>query len=435
MQDEHKGQRRADKLVIEGGSRLTGRIGAKGAKNAALPIMAACILTEGLSRIKGIPRLTDVKVMGDILGCLGLGVERLRDGMVEITTSKEDNITAPYELVNEMRGSICVLGPLLGKRGRAMVALPGGCVIGQRPIDLHIKGLQALGAEIALEDGYVVAKTKSASGRLKGAEIYLGGAHGSTVLGTCNVMMAATLAEGTTTIESAACEPEVQDLANFLIKAGASISGVGTHRLVIEGVRKLRGTDYHIIPDRVEASTLMMAGAITKGDIFIENCRVEHLGAVIEKLREIGVEITEEEEGCRVKGRDSLLPTYIAALPYPGVPTDVQPQFMSLLSIVQGTSIITEKVFPDRFMHIAELNRMGADIRKEGPSAIIKGVEYLSGAQVVASDLRAGASLVLAGLAARGTTEIGGLHHLDRGYEALEDRLSGLGAHLRRVAG
>jgi UDP-N-acetylglucosamine 1-carboxyvinyltransferase len=419
-----------DKIVIQGGGRLKGRVNISGAKNAALPIIAACILTQGTSRIKGIPRqLTDVKLMEELLCFLGLQVNHSGEGVLEICTEKENLVTAPYELVNEMRGSICVLGPLLVSRGKAKVALPGGCVIGQRPIDLHVKGLQTLGAEISFKDGYVVAKAD----KLKGAEIYLGGAYGSTVLGTCNIMMAATLAEGTTVIESAACEPEVQDLANFLIQAGAKISGVGTNRLIIEGVKELHSVDYQIIPDRIEAGTFMAAAAITKGDVVLENVRLDHLGAVTEKFREIGVEITQELWGCSVKGGDNILSTSITTLPYPGLPTDMQPQLMSLLSIAQGTSVITEKVFPDRFMHIAELNRMGASIRKEGPSAIVNGVPHLSGTQVTASDLRAGAALVLAGLVAKGTTEISGLHYLDRGYESLEAKFAQLGARIERV--
>ncbi|MFQ5862704.1 MAG: UDP-N-acetylglucosamine 1-carboxyvinyltransferase [Candidatus Brocadiales bacterium] len=419
-----------EKIIIEGGYRLTGSITVNGAKNAALPVMAACILTKGASCIKAIPQLTDVGTMEQILERLGLKVERSGDGSMELGTVDADKVTAPYELVNEMRGSICVLGPLLSRRGEARVALPGGCVIGQRPIDLHIKGLRAMGAEIALKGGYIVARAK----RLKGTEIYLGGTHGSTVLGTCNVMMAASLAEGTTIMESAAREPEVQDLAEFLVKAGAKINGAGTNRIVIEGVKELRPVNYQIIPDRIEAGTLMIAGAITNGDVSVENMRPDHLSAVIDKLREIGVSVSEGPHSCKVRsGRPRA--SVITTSPYPGIPTDLQPQFMSLLSIAEGTSIITEKVFPDRFMHIAELNRMGANIQKEGPSAIVHGVEYLSGTQVVPLDLRAAASLLLAGLAARGTTEMRSVFHLDRGYKRLEERLKELGANLRRVVG
>lgn len=419
-----------EKIVIEGGHPLTGGVAVNGAKNAALPIMAACILIEGDCCLRSIPMLTDVSIMALILERLGLKVERSGDNTVEIGTVDASKITAPYELVNEMRGSICVLGPLLSKRREARVALPGGCVIGQRPIDLHLKGLRAMGAEITLKDGYIVAQAK----RLRGAEMYLGGAYGSTVLGTCNIMMAATLAEGTTIIESAAREPEVQDLAEFLTRAGAKIYGAGTNRIVIEGVRELRPVNYQIIPDRIEAGTLMIAAAITEGDVTVENVRPEHLGAVTDKLGETGASLSVGAHSCRVRGGRKLA-TLITTSPYPGMPTDLQPQFMALLSTAEGTSIITEKVFPDRFMHIAELNRMGADIRKEGHSAIVRGVEYLSGAQVVPSDLRAAASLVLAGLSARGTTEMRGVFHLDRGYERLEERLKSLGANIRRERG
>ncbi len=418
-----------EKFVIEGGHRLTGSITVNGAKNAALPIMAACILTKGASGVKAIPRLTDVSIMEHILERLGLKVEHLEDGSVELGTVDAEKVTAPYELVNEMRGSICVLGPLLARRGEARVALPGGCVIGQRPIDLHLKGLRAMGAEIDLKDGYIVARAK----RLKGAEIYLGGANGPTVLGTCNVMMAASLAEGTTVIESAAREPEVQDLAGFLVQAGARINGVGTNRIVIQGVKELKPVNYQIIPDRIEAGTLLIAGTITNGDVSVENIKPDHLSAVMDKLREIGVNVSTGPDSCRVReGR--LGASVITTSSYPGIPTDLQPQFMSLLSIAKGTSVITEKVFPDRFMHIAELNRMGANIQKEGPSAIVHGVDHLSGAQVVPSDLRAAASLLVAGLAARGATEVRSIFHLDRGYEHLEERLTSLGAKIKRVA-
>lgn len=418
-----------EKFVIEGGCRLTGSITVNGAKNAALPVMAACILTKGASRIRSIPKLTDVEIMGRILECLGLSVKHLEDGSLEMGTVDTTKVTAPYELVNEMRGSICVLGPLLARRNAAMVALPGGCVIGQRPIDLHLKGLRAMGAEIDLKDGYVVAYAT----RLRGTEIYLGGAHGSTVLGTCNVLMAATLAEGTTVIEAAAREPEVQNLAEFLVKAGAKISGVGTNRIVIEGVKELKPVDCQIIPDRIEAGTLMVAGAVTNGDVTVENIKPDHLSAVVDKLREVGVNVTLGRDSCRVRG-GRMTASVITTLAYPGIPTDLQPQLMSLLSIAEGTSVITEKVFPDRFMHIAELNRMGANIQKEGPSAIVHGVPYLSGAKVMASDLRAAASLVVAGLAARGTTEVRSIFHLDRGYEHLEERLTGIGAKIKREA-
>lgn len=418
-----------DKIVIEGGNRLEGSVRINGAKNAALPIMAACLLLNGPSRIKGIPNIVDIQTQSEILRNLGGEVKKLEDGTLEIIFrdgENTDKFTAPYEFVRQMRASICVLGPLLSKRRRAKVSYPGGCVIGQRPIDLHIKGLRALGAQIDTTEGYVTASTD----RLKGANISF---TGKTVLGTCNVMTAAVLAEGTTTIEYAACEPEVQDLANFLNKAGAKITGIGENKLTIEGVRELHGVDYEIIPDRIEAGTFMIAGAITKGDITLENVRSDHLGAVLDKLKEIGVEITIAGSNVRVKGNNVYHAVDLMTLPYPGMPTDMQAQFMALLCVVEGKSIITEKIFPDRFMHAAELRRMGADIRVDGSSAIIRGTSFLSGTEVMVSDLRAGAGLVLAGLVAKGTTHIHRVYHLDRGYEHLEDRLSKLGAAIKRV--
>jgi len=338
-----------------------------------------------------------------------------------------------------MRASICVLGPLLGKRGMAKVSIPGGCSIGSRPIDIHIKGIQSLGAQVDVKDGYVIATGE----RLKGSVIYLGGPYGSTVLGTCNVMMAAVLGDGRTIIENAACEPEVQDLANFLNKAGANISAIGEKNLIIDGVDELNGTEYEIIPDRIEAGTLMIAGAITGGRIVLENDASCYLASVIDKLREIGVDIklsstcnemanVSGNGECNVKCNGEIRPVNITTLPYPGVPTDMQAQFTALLSIANGTSIITERVFPHRFMHVAELNRMGANIRNDDAIAIIKGVSSLSGTTVMASDLRASASLVVAGLVAKGITEIRRLYHIDRGYEKLEDRLTSLGAKIWR---
>ncbi|MBE7545541.1 MAG: UDP-N-acetylglucosamine 1-carboxyvinyltransferase [Planctomycetia bacterium] len=418
-----------DKIVIEGESRLEGSVRINGAKNAALPIMAACLLLDGPSRIKGIPNIVDIQTQSEILMNLGGEVKKNEDGTIEILFrdgENNDKFTAPYELVRKMRASICVLGPLLSKRGRAKVSYPGGCVIGQRPIDLHIKGLTALGAQIETVEGYITASAD----KLKGANISF---TGKTVLGTCNVLTAAVLAEGTTTIEYAACEPEVQDLANFLNKAGAKIAGIGDNKLTIEGVQKLHGVDYEIIPDRIEAGTFMIAGAITRGDITLENVRPEHLGAVIDKLREIGVEITPLGNTIRVKGNHGYHAVDLMTLPYPGMPTDMQAQFMALLCIAEGKSIINEKIYPDRFIHAAELRRMGADIRVDGASAIIRGISFLSGTEVMVSDLRAGAGLVLAGLVAKGITQIHRIYHLDRGYERLEERLSILGAAIKRI--
>lgn len=433
-----------EKIVVKGGRPLHGNVRINGAKNAALPIMAACILTKGKSRIKNVPYLTDVKTLLEILNDLGVKTERQEDGAIELEVQYESNVTAPYEQVCKMRGSICVLGPLLGKRGKVKIAEPGGCIIGVRPVDLHLKGMKALGANIIEENGYIIG---SANG-LEGAEIYLGGPHGSTVTGTSNVMMAATLAKGKTIIKCAACEPEVQDLANFLNTAGAKISGIGTNELVIEGVKELHGVEYEIIPDRIEAGTFMIAGAITGGEITLENVRLDHMTAVIEKLVETGVTLnsfqgsnacSEQSESiggkCFVKGNGEFRPLTITTLPYPGMPTDMQAQFAALLSIANGTSIVTEKIYPNRVIHFAELNRMGADIHIEGASAVVKGVHKLSGAEVMASDLRASACLVIAGLAAEGTTEVSRSYHLDRGYERLEERLSALGAKISRVRG
>ena len=418
-----------EKIVIEGERRLEGRTRINGAKNAALPIMAACILLHGTSRIKGVPNIIDIRTQSEILQKLGGKIKRLDDGLLEITFldgENDDSFTAPYELVSKMRASICVLGPLLSKRRRAKVSYPGGCVIGQRPVDLHIKGLEALGARIETAEGYINATADV----LKGTNVSFAG---KTVLGTCNVMSAAVLAEGTTTIDYAACEPEVQDLAHFLNKAGARISGIGESKLTIEGVRELHGVDYEIIPDRIEAGTFMIASAITRGDVTLENVRADHLSAVIEKLKEIGTEVIVTGNEIRVRGTGAYRTTDITTLPYPGMPTDMQAQFMALLCTVEGKSIITEKIFPDRFMHAAELRRMGADIRIEGTSAIVTGTPHLSGTNVQVSDLRAGAGLVLAGLVAKGATHVHRIYHLDRGYERLEERLSTLGAAIKRT--
>jgi UDP-N-acetylglucosamine 1-carboxyvinyltransferase len=327
-----------------------------------------------------------------------------------------------------MRASICVLGPLLARKGKAHVSFPGGCVIGPRPIDLHLKGIETLNARVRVEKGYIVASTK----KLKGADVYLGGHFGSSVLATANTLMAATLADGVTVIENAACEPEVVDLANFLISMGAKIRGHMTHRIVVEGVKRLYGTDYSVIPDRIEASTYLIAAAITKGDIALRGARSENLSAVIDKLREAGLSIDSISNGLRARYVKKLRPIDVTTLPYPGFPTDVQAQIMSLMSITDGISVITEKIYPERFIHISELNRMGARILLEGPNAIIKGVKALSGAPVMASDLRASAALVLAGLVAKGTTEVHRVYHLDRGYEKLEEKLIQLGAKIQR---
>lgn len=417
-----------DRLIIEGGYSLQGTVRVSGAKNAALPILVATLLTDEKCIIRNVPDLRDVGLMMNILGELGVQTVWKEPGVIETEPVDSSSSTAPYELVRQMRASFCVLGPLLAKRGRARVSHPGGCVIGPRPVDLHLKGLRALGAKIEVVGGYVEAESSG----LRGQAMYLGGPFGSSVLGTCNVAMAATLAKGTTVIESAACEPEVADLCRFLNKMGARITGLGTPTLVIEGVGQLGGADYEILPDRIEAGTLIAATAITHGDVVLESAKLEHLRAVVDKLREIGVVATAWNEGIRVVDSSRARAVDFATLPFPGIPTDMQAQLMALLSTAEGTSVITEKVFPDRFMHIAELNRMGAHIRKEGSTAIVEGVAALSGAPVMASDLRASAALVVAALAARGQTEVHRAYHLDRGYEHIEKKLSLLGARIWR---
>ncbi|MDD5128281.1 MAG: UDP-N-acetylglucosamine 1-carboxyvinyltransferase [Candidatus Omnitrophica bacterium] len=416
-----------DKLVIEGGARLKGEVTISGAKNAVLPILAASLLTDEPCVIKGVPNLRDTNSMLKILRALGK-VAELDKGRVSICAGKTGNYIAEYKLVSTMRASFCVLGPLLGKLKKAKVSLPGGCVIGVRPVDLHLKGIKALGADISIDSGYVIAKTN----KLKGAYVYLGGVYGSSVLATDNVMMAAVLANGKTVIESAACEPEVADLAEFLIKMGAKIKGHGTPVIEIEGVKHLHGATHSIIPDRIEAGTLILASLVTGGDILIKNVQYQHLGSLLDKLHEAGAQIERGDGSLRVKGNKRLKSVNITTLPYPGFPTDMQAQMMSLMSVTPGISVITEKIYPDRFMHVSELNRMGAHIQREGPHAIVEGVKILSGAPVMASDLRASACLVLAGLAARGKTSISRIYHLERGYENIEEKLINLGAKVWR---
>ena len=432
-----------DRFIIHGGTPLHGTVRVSGSKNAALPMMAASLVASGPLRLQHAPDLADVRTLAALLRTLG--VESQRDGSTLSLECVDDRpCRADYDLVRRMRASICVLGPLLAKRRKAIVSLPGGCNIGHRPIDLHLRGLRALGAEIQIENGYVIA---SAS-RLRGANIHLGGDHGSTVTGTCNVMTAACLASGTTVIDAAACEPEVVDLGRLLIGMGARIEGLGTSQLVIDGVDELAGASHTVIPDRIEAATLMIAAAITGGEITIENVALEQMTAVVDCLREIGVSIRPSAEGCRVsvafrsakcwpfaERKATLQPVACHALPYPGFPTDVQAQLTALLCLTPGQSSVTDQVFPSRFMHVSELLRMGADIRREGDSALITGVAHLSGAHVMASDLRASAALVLAALAARGETTIHRIYHLDRGYEQLEIKLQSLGARVERLAG
>lgn len=416
---------------IVGGNRLKGSVRVSGAKNAALPIMAASLLCEGEVVLHDLPQVADVKSLAELLTKLGLQVERRPDGALSLTVRDEMNCKAEYDIVRKMRASICVLGPLLAKRGRAEVSMPGGCAIGDRPVDLHIRAMKKLGADVELVSGDLVARAK----RLRGAEMFLGGAFGSTVLGTANAMMAAVFAEGVTVIEMAACEPEVVDLANFLNACGASITGQGTPRIVIEGVRELKGCEYRIIPDRIEAGTFMVAAAITNSELKLDNCRLDHLMAFIDRLAAIGVQVERAENGAVVSSARRLEPAEVTTQPFPGFPTDLQAQTMALLCLADGNSIITEKIFPDRFLHVAELNRMGARLRKEGPTVIVEGVKRLIGAPVMASDLRASAALVLAGLAARGLTVVNRVYHLDRGYERLEEKLRSLGADIERCEG
>jgi len=416
-----------DKIVIEGGIPLKGEVTMSGAKNAVLPILAATLLTDEKCVIKNVPKLRDVHTMGRILKSLGVKVHASENQMT-IEPASYKGYVAHYRLVSTMRGSFCVLGPLLAKQKKAKVSLPGGCIIGSRPVDLHIKGIRSLGADLRIEKGYCIARSE----RLKGANMYLGGSFGSSCLGTANVMMAATLARGKTTIEMAACEPEVVDLAEFLIKMGAKIKGYKAHRIEIEGVKKLSGAEHTVIPDRIETGTYMLAAAVTGGKVVLKNARAEHLSAVIDKLKDAGLKIEKTANSITVTGRKRLKPVNVATLPFPGFPTDLQAQMLSLMAITDGISIITEKIYPDRFMHVSELNRMGARVILEGSSAIVRGVKYLSGAPVMASDLRASAALVLAGLVARGKTQIYRVYHLDRGYEKLEEKLTGLGARIWR---
>ena len=415
------------KIIINGGVRLKGEVKISGAKNAALPIMAASLLAQSECIIHNVPRLMDVATMGKLINYLGAEVKGIEENnTISINTKALVKSDAPYELVKTMRASVLVLGPLIVRCGEAKVSLPGGCAIGARPINLHLMGLEKMGAEIKLEHGYVRLKAK----RLKGAKIYL---DISTVTGTENLMMAAALAKGATVIENAACEPEVVDLANFLNKMGAKVSGAGTDVITIEGVDSLKGTEYRVMPDRIEAGTYAAASAITEGDVLLKSCMPKHLDAVISKLRETGAEVTEEADSMRVKRKGRLKASDVKTLPYPGFPTDMQAQFMALMSIAEGTSIITETIFENRFFHVSELKRMGADIKIQGNTAVVKGAARLSGAPVMATDLRASASLIIAGLAAEGETEVSRIYHLDRGYEMIEEKMSALGAKIKRV--
>ncbi len=417
-----------DKFIVEGPARLSGAVQVAGGKNASLPILAATILSQGTCTIKNVPDVWDVGTLSRILSEVGMEISR-EGHTVKATTSDPSKVTAPYDLVRKMRASFFLLGPLLARRGRAKVSYPGGCNIGPRPVDLHLKGLRMLGAEVRLEHGYVVAEAE----KLKGAEIYLGGPNGPTAGGTYNVMMAASLAEGTTVIEGASCEPEVEQLAGFLRQMGARITGDGTHKIVIEGASSLKSAEFAVTPDRMDATTFILAGAITSSPIAARGIVGAHLSAVKDKLSQIGVNLEKLPDGYRVIPPERLLAADVTTQPYPGFQTDMQAPLCSLLALADGISIVTERIFPERFAHIPELSRMGAWIRKEGPSAIIQGRKRLSGAPVMASDLRGGAALVLAALAADGKTEINRVYHIDRGYERLDERLQELGAKIKRV--
>jgi len=416
-----------DKIVIRGGARLTGTIKVAGAKNAALPILASSLLAEGTSTFKNVPKLNDVSTMAKLLARLGCEVDHARHTVsVTAPSAKRAHLEAPYDLVKTMRASVLVLGPLLARYGRARVSLPGGCAIGARPIDQHLKGLEAMGARVKLSHGYVECSAK----RLKGARIVL---DIPTVTGCENLMMAAALAKGHTIIENAAREPEVEELGHVLVKMGARVEGAGTHIIQIEGSDSLQAVEHAILPDRIEAGTFMVAAAVTRGDVLVENTRPEHLDAVISKLRAAGVSVTSEKGGLRVRHSGALAPVDITTQPYPGFPTDMQAQMMVLATVAGGQSVIKEAIFENRYMHVPELVRMGADIHVDGRVAVVRGVPKISGATVMATDLRASASLVLAGLVASGETEVLRVYHLDRGYEKIERRLSKLGANIKRV--
>ena len=415
-----------EKLIISGGNRLQGTVRINGAKNSALSIMAATLLTKDVCILRNVPRLTDVDIMAAVIRKLGVKVEWKGDNTLYIDSNNFNNYEAPYELVKMMRASILVMGPLLARLKKAKISLPGGCAIGARPVDYHIKGFEALGAQVEVEKGYIEAKVN----KLKGDDIYL---DFPSLGATENIMMAACLAEGITKIENAAKDPEVVELGRLLNKMGAKVKGLGTDLIKIEGVKELHGIDYTIIPDRIEAGTYMIAAAITGGDVLIEKADPLLLKPLIVKLEEAGVQIKLKKNLIKVIGPDRVKAVDIKTLPFPGFPTDMQPQFMALSCVAKGTSVITETVFENRFVHTGDLIRMGADIKVEGHSTIIKGVRKLSAAPVMASDLRGGAALVLAGLVAEGTTELSRIYHLDRGYVKLEEKLNSLGADIKRV--
>ena len=413
------------KIIVKKSNPLKGSVKIDGAKNAVLPIIAATLLAKGKSVIKEVPNLRDVHVISDLLRHLGAEVEyegkTLTVDATNITTCE-----APYELVRKMRASFLVMGPLLSRFNHTKISMPGGCAIGTRPIDLHLKGFKCLGADVEIDHGFVEARTE----KLKGSKLYL---DFPSVGATENIMMAAVLAEGTTIIENAAEEPEIVDLANFLNEMGADVKGAGTNTIRIKGVKELRGAEHTVIPDRIEAATYMVAAAMTKGDIVIENVLMEHLKPVTAKLKEAGCKIIELENAVRVIGPETLKPIDIKTLPHPGFPTDVQAQFMAMLTIAKGTGVVIETVFENRYMHVAEFNRMGANIKIEGRTAVVKGVDQLYGAKVNATDLRAGAALILCGLIAEGDTEIGEIYHIQRGYVDIDKKITALGGNIEIV--
>jgi UDP-N-acetylglucosamine 1-carboxyvinyltransferase len=415
-----------DKIIIHGGTPLHGSISLSGSKNASLPILMASLLTPERVIVSNVPQLRDVSTAIELLGRLGVEVYWRGGHRLELCAASVSSCEAPYQLVKTMRASFVVLGPLLARTGRARVSTPGGCAIGARPVNLHIAGIRALGAKIQLRNGYVEAHAE----RLKGGRVWL---DNPSVGATENIMMAAVRAEGRTVIENAAREPEVQDLARMMTAMGARIAGAGTHVVEIEGVERLHGAEHHVIPDRIEAGSLMAAAAITGGDLIIENAPVDQLDAVVVKLRETGAEVSTDSGVLRVRRSVPLRPIELRTLPYPGFPTDLQAQMMALLTQAGGTSVVTETIFENRFMHALELLRMGADIVMKGPTAIVRGSSRLSGAPVMATDLRASMSLILAGLAAENTTEVSRVYHLDRGYENIDAKLRSIGAHLERV--
>ncbi len=416
-----------DQIVIQGGKPLQGEVRISGAKNAALPILASTILGGGECVLSNMPRVVDVLTMGKLLGMLGIAVTQEGDHTV-VQAHTVASTEAPYDLVRTMRASVLVLGPLVARLGEAKVSLPGGCAIGSRPVNFHLAGLEKMGATVEIDHGYIKATAR----RLKGCRIYF---DTPSVTGTENLMMAAVLAEGTTVLENAAKEPEISDLAAFLVKRGARIVGAGTDMVTIEGVTALHGAEHEVIPDRIEAGTYLVAGAITGGRVVVERCRPEHMEPLLMKLRESGVELIEEKERILLEVTGRLKGTNVRTSPHPGFPTDMQAQFVALMAVAEGTSVVTETIFESRFMHVEELRRMGADIQVEGNRVVITGKERLTGAPVMASDLRASAGLIVAGLAAEGTTEVSRVYHLDRGYERLEEKFRALGASVERRKG